>query len=45
MSNVFLVREGSLQKPLFDRRGVAGVMRAVALDTARTAVRLEAWDA
>ncbi|MBV8741188.1 MAG: aminodeoxychorismate lyase [Sinobacteraceae bacterium] len=35
MSNVFLVQAGRLATPRVDRCGVAGVMRAVVLDTAR----------
>jgi 4-amino-4-deoxychorismate lyase len=35
MSNVFLVREGSLLTPRIDRSGVAGVMRRVVLREAR----------
>ncbi|MBV8851995.1 MAG: aminotransferase class IV, partial [Sinobacteraceae bacterium] len=35
MSNVFLVKAGRLATPRVDRCGVAGVMRAVVLDTAR----------
>src|SRR5262249_15429533 len=37
MSNVFLVRDGSLLTPRIDRCGVAGVMRRVVLRGARQA--------